>query len=330
LLYGVGAGILAKFIFHIINGAPIRSLFKARYEMSQNEDEYSIAIKDSAIFSNLIGFKNLFKKITPGKKVTLNFSEAKIVDHSFMEQLHHFEEEYQHNGGSVTVTGFEQFNFLSSHPLAARKLVQGSPSKIEIKLSPRQMELRKFSEESDFAFYPQRIRNLIKYKDFPIQRGNKILFEENVLAKYDESGKVEVADIFLQEGAMQDKTETKITILQFSETDHLIPDFALEPENLWSKLMEGVAGKDIDFGDHPVFSKKYYLRGENETSIRSFFSEPLIQFLENREEMHIECHRNRLVFYKKRDLLEPSEITYVAKFATEFVSLIHKKETQAV
>jgi len=159
---------------------------------------------------------------------------------------------------------------------------------------------------------------------------SKILYEENILAKYVDDGKIEVADIFLQEGAMQDKTETKITILQFSETDNLIPDFALEPESLWSKLMESVAGKDIDFSDHQTFSKKYYLRGDNETAVRNFFSEPLLQFLENREEMHIECHRNRLLFYRKRDLLEPSEISYVAKFAAEFVALTHQKEAQAV
>jgi hypothetical protein len=46
--------------------------------------------------------------------------------------------------------------------------------------------------------------------------------------------------------------------------------------------------------------------------------------------MHIESHRNRLLFYKKRDLLEPSEILYISKFAEEFVSLIHQKEGQTV
>jgi hypothetical protein len=78
-----------------------------------------------------------------------------------------------------------------------------------------------------------------------------------------------------------------------------------------------------------VFSKKYYLRGPNETLVRNFFNESLIQFLENREEMHIECHRNRLIFYKKRDLLEPSEILYVSKFAEEFMSLLLKNEVHS-
>ena len=40
LLIGVASGIFAKFIFHILNGAPLRSLFKPRYELTENEEEY--------------------------------------------------------------------------------------------------------------------------------------------------------------------------------------------------------------------------------------------------------------------------------------------------
>ena len=331
LLIGVGSGILAKFIFHILNGAPIRSLFKPNYEFSENGNEYSISVKDSAIFSNLIGFKKMFARIKPGKKVTLNFTEARIVDHTFMEQLHHFEEDYQHGGGTVVVNGFEHFQLMSSHPLAARKIVTGNPAKLEIKLSPRQMELRKFSEVYDFSYIPQRIKTSVKYKQFPIERGNKIWYEENLLSKYTEIGKVESSDITLREGAMQDQSETHITILHVSEIEEHIPDFALEPEGLWSKLFEGVAGKDIDFVNHPEFSKKYYLRGEIEQNVRNFFTEPILNFLENREQMHIECHKSRLIFYKKSDLLEPAEILYVVKFAEEFLALVQQtKEIPSV
>ena len=141
------------------------------------------------------------------------------------------------------------------------------------------------------------------------------------MAQYSDLGKIEASDITLQEGALQDKKETRITIVQVSDFDFPVPDFALEPEGLWSKLFEGVSGKDIDFAAYPVFSKKYYLRGFNENAVTQFFSEPLIHFLENREEMHIECHKHRMIFYKKRDLLEPEEIKYVAKFAEDFLQL---------
>jgi len=326
LLVGVGAGIFMKFVFHMLNGVSFKNLFKAKYEFSQQGDEYFIKIKESAIFSNLIGFKKAFASIDHSKKITVDFSDAHLLDHSFMEFLHHMEDECAHSGGSVVSIGFDRFKPFSNHPLAARKFSADNVNKMEIKLSPRQLELRKFAENNDWSFFPQKIKSSVKYKDFPIENGNKIPFEENILGKYVDAGKLEVSDVTIQEGARQSQNELHITILQASEIDFSMPDFALEPEGLWSKIFEGISGKDIDFNNHPVFSDKYYLRGQSETDVRNFFSDQIIQFLENREEMHIECHRNRLLFYKKRDLSEPSEILYVAKFAEEFISLLHKKE----
>ncbi|MEY4929690.1 MAG: hypothetical protein RI909_414 [Bacteroidota bacterium] len=325
LLVGVGAGILMKFVFHILNGVSFKNLFKAKYEFSQQGDEYFIKIKESAIFSNLIGFKKAFATIDHSKKITVDFSDAHLLDHSFMEYLHHMEDECAHAGGSVVSVGFDRFKPFSNHPLSARKFSADNVNKIEIKLSPRQLELRKFAENNEWSFFPQRMKIGIKYKDFPIQNGSKIPYEENTLGKYADAGKLESSDITLQEGVRQSQHEIQITVIQVSETDITVPDFALEPEGLFSVLFEGVSGKDIDFDNHPAFSKKYYLRGQDESQVRTLFTEPIIQFLENREEMHIECHRNRFIFYKKRDLLEPSEILYVAKFAEEFVSLLQKK-----
>lgn len=330
LLVGVFSGIIIKFVFHILNGAPLRSLFKARYELYKTDEDYNIKIKDAAIFSNLIGFKKMFHSIEPGKNVTLQFSEARIVDHTFMETLHHFEEEYQHNGGKVSVLGFDQFQVFSNHPLAARKLAPNNVNKFEIKLSPRQIELRKLANEAEFAFYPQRVRNAMKYKDFPIQKGSKLQYEENILSKYSELAKYEVSDITLSEGAMQAQNDTVITALFVSEVQGTIPDFALEPEGLWSKLSEMSGGKDIDFKDHPEFSKHYYLRGDNEVAIRNFFNESIIKFLEEHEEIHVECHRNKLLIYKKRDVLSVAEIQQVEKFANELMTIINQSVSQPV
>jgi MFS superfamily sulfate permease-like transporter len=325
LLIGVGAGILMKFFFHVLNGVPLRSLFKAHYELSEQADEYYIKIKESAIFSNLLGFRKAFEPLDRRKKIVVDFSEAHFMDHSFMEYLHHLEEECAHDGGSLVSIGFDRFKPFSNHPLASRKFSLEHQNKIEIKLSPRQLELRKFAENNEWTYYPQKARIALKYKDFPLHNGHKIPYEENILFKYVEHARLEASDITLIEGARQSQQEFQLTIIQVSETNILIPDFALEPEGLWSKLFESVSGKDIDFDNHPKFSEKYYLRG-NENAVRDFFNELILQFLENREDMHIECHRNRLIFYKKRALLEPSEILYTAKFAEDFISLIQQKE----
>ncbi|HTE30077.1 MAG TPA: SulP family inorganic anion transporter, partial [Chryseolinea sp.] len=330
LLIGVGSGILTKFVFHILNGAPIKSLFKARYEISESGNEYYVSIKDAAVFSNLIGFKKMFSKLQPGKKVVLNFADARIVDHTFMEQLHHFEEEYHHAGGTVNVTGFEFFQFFSSHPLASRKFSPNSRNKVEIKLSPRQIDLRNFAETNDQVFYPQKIRNTSKYRNFPIENGAKIRYEENMLSAYTDFGKVEISDITVSEGAGMAQNDTVLTVVHVSELDLHIPAFSLEPERLWTKLSEIAFGRDIDFKDHPVFSSKYYLRGEDEQAIRKFFSEQLLAYLETHPVMHVESQRNKLLVYAKLDTLSPDEIQSALVFVEGFVNMIPKLEAQPV
>jgi MFS superfamily sulfate permease-like transporter len=330
LLMGIAAGILMKFIFHIVNGAPLSSLFKAQYSVNETDKAYMINVKGAATFSNFLGYKKLWASLKPEKDVVFNFSGAKLVDHSFMEQLHHFEEDRHQLGSNVAMTGLDKFNPLSSHPLAARKIGSVKSNKIEIELSPRQMELRNFAELQEFNFFPQKIRNAIKYKDFPIQQGNKILYEENILSKYTDLAKIEVSDMTLTEGARQMQNDTHITVLHVSDIELPIPDFALEPEGLWSKISELTGGKDLDFAEYPVFSKKYYLRGADESAVREFFGEAIIHFFENREEMHVECHRNKLLIYKKRDLLDPAEISYTEKFTDDLMQLIHQRTAQLV
>ena len=56
-----------------------------------------------------------------------------------------------------------------------------------------------------------------------------------------------------------------MTIIHLSDLDFAIPDFALEPERMWTKFSELTFGKDIDFKDHERFSRMYYLRSDDET-----------------------------------------------------------------
>ncbi|MEO8473049.1 MAG: SulP family inorganic anion transporter [Chryseolinea sp.] len=328
LLLGVAAGIVAKFIFHILNGAPLRSLFKARYDFSENNTEYNINVKDAAIFSNLIGFKKMFHKLQPGRNVVMNFADAHIVDHTFMETLHHFEEEYTNGGGQVIVNGFEHFQFFSNHPLASRKFSPNAKNKVEIKLTPRQIDLRNFAEANDMVFYPQKIKNSKKYRNYPIEKGAKIQYEENLLTKYEDFGKVEISDILVTRGAGVAENETLLTVMQITDLEGYIPGFSLEPERLWTKFSELAFGKDIDFKDHPDFSSKYYLRGENESMVRSFFNETLVRYIETHPVVHVESYKNKLLIYAKLDTLSPEEINSVLGFAAGFVGAIAKAEVQ--
>jgi MFS superfamily sulfate permease-like transporter len=327
LLLGVAAGILTKFVFHIVNGAPLKSLFKADYEKTEHNGETIITVNGAATFSNFIGYKKLWATLDHSRTIIFNFSKTKLVDHSFMERLHHFEEEAHRKGGKLAWVGLEKFSPYSNHPLAARKVAKEQPNRIEIKLSPRQVDLRMLAMQNDFAFYPQQVRSANKFRDFPVEKGNKILYEENILTRYTQYGKLDISDIILTIGARHG-TDTHITIAHVSDVDFVAPDFALEPEQMWTKLSELSFGQDIDFDNHPQFSRKYYLRGDDEKAVRGFFTEDVIKFLESHDGVHIEAHKNKLLVYLKRDQADAAEIRKMISFVEEFVAAVSRLEKQ--
>jgi len=122
LLLGIAAGILVKIIFHLSNGVALRSLFKVRYTIEEKDDFTKIIIQDAAIFSNLIAFKKLLVTFPEQKNIKLDLSKAKLIDHSFMSFINHFEFEHNENGGNFEVIGLERHKALSKHPLATRVL----------------------------------------------------------------------------------------------------------------------------------------------------------------------------------------------------------------
>ena len=61
LLLGIAAGIIVKFVFHLVNGASFGGLFKAKYDKEERGDEVILHVKDSAVFSNLIAYKKAIK-----------------------------------------------------------------------------------------------------------------------------------------------------------------------------------------------------------------------------------------------------------------------------
>ena len=60
-------------------------------------------------------------------------------------------------------------------------------------------------------------------------------------------GKIEISDIQVTEGAGSARQDSVMTVFLISDLEVAIPNFALEPERLWTKFFEHTWGKDIDF-----------------------------------------------------------------------------------
>jgi hypothetical protein len=66
--------------------------------------------------------------------------------------------------------------------------------------------------------------------------------------------------------------------------------------------------QDIDFDEHPVFSKKYLLRGRNVPAIRELFTEEVLTFYEGVDGVSTEANGNRLLYYRHGKRIKPLEI----------------------
>ncbi len=122
LLVGVLIGIAVKLLIHIARGVKLGNLFSMAYHVMQtDEDTYHIAISGAAVFSNFISLKSLLAELPEKKTIFFDLSEADLIDHTVMEFIHDFENEYAHNGGTCKVVGLDDHEPYSEHPLAARK-----------------------------------------------------------------------------------------------------------------------------------------------------------------------------------------------------------------
>jgi MFS superfamily sulfate permease-like transporter len=122
LLIGIGVGIATKFILHIVNGLPLKYMFKPLFTVQVKDDVYTVDVFHSAVFSNYIKLKKSLDALPRKKTIKIDFTNANLVDHTVMENLHHYQHDYEHEGGKFTLCGLDHLRKSSEHDLASRKL----------------------------------------------------------------------------------------------------------------------------------------------------------------------------------------------------------------
>lgn len=326
LLIGVFAGIGVKLLIELMKGVSFKYMFSISADVENlDKDKYLVKITSPATFSNLISFKSKFDPIPKSANVTLDFTKSILADHTFMEMIHHYEEEFHDNGGHLTVVGFENHHYASAHPQAAR-VHFNNPEVVSIatKLNKRQQELASYAETHGLEFEPRITSKIVKLSlsPFPIMR--KIINIENLLVGSREEYNYFYADVATEDTAMLTNIGKSFTILYVSNIRKELPDFTLENEGLLD-LLGLSTRKDIDFKSNPNFSKRYILSGEDENAIRELFTNELLAFLEAQENIYIESVNNALLIYTNTSLVEAKNMDNFRKKKLELMKLILKK-----
>lgn len=121
LLIGVFIGLGLQIAVHFFSGVSIGSFFRSGIEVEEiDETTTRIRVNSSAVFSTWIGLNKAVMAVSPERTVELDLSGARVVDHSTMEKLHALQEDFQHVGRTLRLTGLDDHRGVSRHPLATR------------------------------------------------------------------------------------------------------------------------------------------------------------------------------------------------------------------
>lgn len=119
LLVGVFFGVFLKLVLHLSRGVWPNNLFKIHFTIKKEGDRVTVKIIGSALFSNFLALKKAVDNIEPGKKITFDFSQGYLMDHSILVYIDEFSAHYARSGGSCRKVGHALETY-SDHNLAAR------------------------------------------------------------------------------------------------------------------------------------------------------------------------------------------------------------------
>ena len=327
ILLGVFAGILMKFAVEIFFGISLKQMFKANVEITEEHDNIRLKIKDAAIFSNYLGIKAHLDKMPKNKHLILDFNEVKLIDHTFMENLHHFEHDHYKGGSSVEIQGMEHHNPISDHPLAMRVYDAAYKEKQKtVSLDARQTTLQEFAHISDMGFKPLAIYDSFKFLDFRYFQGKKIRTRENRLIKTIDDTRFEYSEMNIKESISLAGNTYKMGVVAITNIHHHIPSFVLEKEVAMDKISQALGYTDINFDGFKVFSDGYLLTSVEEADVRKLFTPDLITFFEKyvNAGFNVRSRESRIIIFRDTKIMSIDEIKLAMELATGMAEIIKK------
>jgi hypothetical protein len=95
-----------------------------------------------------------------------------------------------------------------------------------------------------------------------------------------------------------------------------VPEFTLGPEHWWDRVGQVFGYQDIDFEASDEFSKRYLLRGPDETAIRAAFGPTVLGFFAQNQGWSVESAGGALAVYRADKRSKPEEMQpFVAETA---------------
>ena len=119
---------------------------------------------------------------------------------------------------------------------------------------------------------------------------------------------VSLLDYQYTTGGGKDSHTHRQTLAIFRGGASGVPEFELTPEHWWDKVAQVFGYKDIDFEASAEFSRRYLLRGPDETAIRAAFGAEALGFFAQNPGWSVESLGGSLAVYRADKRCKPEEI----------------------
>jgi MFS superfamily sulfate permease-like transporter len=320
LVIGVIAGIFTTFIIHSFAGVDKKYwfglLFKStnHFHYDEEDDHYYISVRRFANFFNYLGLKKELMRVPPRSHLILDFSHARLIDHTVMDHIAIFADRYRSGGGVFEIVGLDLHKPSSNHPLSGRRIVEGYvPSEKKYNITKRQRQLKRVSYKNSWTFNLDTDWQIGHLKAFPFFQTKILHFQTNAIRGENFGERFAISDISFASGAMEASIDQRMTLM-IQNLKTPIPQFTIEKEKPIDKVLSLAGQQDIDFDAYPEFSYKFLLKGRNEKEIRKFFNRELIIFFETHSIFHIECNGYQIMIFEKVKLSKAHEVEIMTEF----------------
>jgi hypothetical protein len=138
----------------------------------------------------------------------------------------------------------------------------------------------------------------------PFLRGPRRARVTNYLLRVEGGDKLSLFDLAYGRG----KGQHQETIATLESPRLAVPGFAVRPERTIDRLIPMIGHGDIDFDGNPVFSHRYFLRGQDEAAVRALFTPKRLAAFEGVEPCVVAGAGTRLLYFEPDHLIWPGAL----------------------
>jgi hypothetical protein len=130
-------------------------------------------------------------------------------------------------------------------------------------------------------------------------------------------------------GAGRSSHTTQETVMRMQSPMLNLPEFVLYPESVLSKIAKAFGYADINFPEHPQFSKMFMLRGGDEAAIRQLFTRDVIELCEQHRGISLEAIGDRLLFFRAEKRIKAEQLEQFLADGKQILALFFQANRQS-